>query len=358
MVRNLARKGRAVACSRLYSNILVLVSFLLATSALADDLQYYGRVDYALTHASSGSATHNGVEGLSLENNFSLLGVRGSEPMGEQWDFVWQFEVGVSAEDQDNGQKPFTARPTFAGFSGPYGKLTVGMMDPVLKLTKGFVDAFDNYSTKHDRLVPGDKPHGDSVQYWSPRRAGLRLGATYLLADEYFPRDDPRRDNGNYQLAVTFGDKFFRTGNLYLAAAYSDGVEDIEAWRGVVHWQAGPWLLGGMYMQSRQVNPAAADWSERDGAGYFASLVRVAGNWRFKVQAGRDDSGNGWVARRVYAELDDAAQAVPEIAMVAAGLEYYFTGKLRLHAEWGLVRAEGFDSFDDDLVSAGLRYEF
>jgi outer membrane pore protein F len=342
---------------------VILMAFpLTSTDGLSQDFQYYGRVDYSLTHSSSGSATHNGVEGTSLENNFSLLGVRGSEKLNRQWDFVFQMEFGVSSEDQDNTGNPFTSRPTFAGVAGPWGRLTVGFMDPVFKLTKGFVDAFDNYSTKHDRLVPGDKPHGDSVQYWSPRHAGFRLGGTLLLEDEYFAAGDPRLENGNYQVAATYGDKFFRSGNLYLATAYSAGVEDIEAWRMVLNWKAGPWRLGGMFQQSKQVNSRADAYDDRDGVGFFTGAVYVAGDWRFKVQAGADKSGCGFIARRIYEEHGADVALVPEIRTLAVGVEYFFTGRLRLHGELGSARVENVrgyrNTFDDDLFSLGMRFEF
>ncbi len=331
-----------------------------ATATAAEfDLTVYGRADLAVTHATSGSATHNGTEGVSLENNFSLLGARGSEALGEDWEFLYQVEFGVQAEDQDNGRTPLTSRPTFIGVDGPWGRLTAGFMDPVLKLTKGFVDVFDNYSTKHDRLVAGDKPHGDSFQYWSPALGGsLRLAGTVLLADEYYAPGDPRRDNGNWQAALTWGDRTLAESSLYLAAAVGRGVEDIDAVRGVAQVRLGAWRLGGMLQETKRVDPGAAGLADRDGFGWFASLMHTRGPWRLKAQGGTDDSGCGWIARRIYDTGDGLDGAVPKIANLTVGLEYWFTVRLRLHAEWGRYTVDGYEAWDDDVTSAGMRFEF
>jgi hypothetical protein len=40
------------------------------------------------------------------------------------------------------------------------------------------------------------------------------------------------------------------------------------------------------------------------------------------------------------------------------GLEYWFTVRLRLHAEWGRYTVDGYEAWDDDVTSAGMRFEF
>ena len=244
--------------SKLFNTILAIIilsGIPLASYGQIQDLQFYGRLDYSLTSSKSGSATHNGTPGKTFENNFTRLGIRGTQALNPQWSFFYRVEVGVQAEDQDNGKTPFTSRPTYVGIAGPYGRLAIGRIDPVFKMAKGFVDAFDNYSTKHDRLMAGDKRHGDSVEIWSPSWQEFRAGVSLLLEDEYYSPNDPRRDNGNFQLSITSGDKFFTHGNLYFAVAYSDGIEDIQALRFVLQMKTGQWTFGGLAQTTKQVNP-------------------------------------------------------------------------------------------------------
>lgn len=331
---------------------------LFASPGVGQEFSFYGRLDYSLTYADHGSATHNGVAGFSFENNFTRLGIRGTEPLGPRWDFFYRVEVGVAAEDQDNARTPLTSRPTYIGLAGPYGRLAVGRIDPVLKMAKGFVDAFDNYSTKHDRLMAGDKRHGDSLEYKSPTWQGLKAGASLLLEDEYYAEADPRRDNGNYQLSVTSGDKFFSKQKLYLAAAYGDGIEDIRAARLVVQWKTGNWVLGCLVQDTKMVSPDAVANEDRDGRGVFVSAKYSLGSWLLKAQAGTDDSGSGLIARRIYSDLGDEALQVPKVTAWAVGCEYRFNKKIRLHAEWGEFRVENYRIYDDNIVSLGVRYDF
>ena len=330
------------------------------------DLEVYGRMDLAITDSDAGLATHNGVAGVSLENNFSLIGVRGGEAIGGGWEFFFQVELGVEGADDDNGREPFGTRPTFIGLAGPVGHVQVGKMDPVLKTTKGFADAFDNYSTKHDRLLAGEIPHGDSVEYWTPVWNGLSAGGTLLLEDEYHAGDEARQDRGNYQVSLRYGDRTLRDGPLYLGIAYGDGIEDIEAVRVVGQYRLGPWKIGGMYQDTRRVAPDAPDdviaGDRRDGRGWLVSVIHERGPWRLKVQGGRDDSGNGFIARRLYGRVADgeaALDGVPEITALAAGFEYYFVPRLRLHGEWGRWDIDNVRELDSEtVVSMALRYEY
>ncbi len=336
--------------------VLPLVMAFLAPEVSAGEI--YGRVDYSLTSSHSGWAAHNNTSGLTFENNFTRVGLRGSEPMGDLWEFFYRIEVGVQAEDQDHGGTPFNSRPTYLGISGPLGRLAAGRIDPVFKMSKGFVDAFDNYSTKHDRLMAGDRRHGDSLEYWAPGRWGFRLGGSLLLEDEYFAAGDPRRDNGNYQLSLRYGDKFFRHGNLYAALAYSDGIEDVKATRVVVHWRLGSWQLGGLFQATENADPRATGHGQRQGNGYFVSLTRRTGHWKIKAQAGADDSGSGLIARRIYADLGVAPATVPEVSALALGFERFFSAGLRVHFELGWFQVDGVSGYDDTIVSLGTRYDF
>ena len=344
-------------CRRAFPPLVLVVVAVAAAPSPAAPV-FYGRLDMSLTWSDSGRAPHEPVAGTSLENNFTRVGLRGERPLGDAWSLFYRIEAGVQAEDQAAAKTPFTSRPTYVGIAGPWGRLAAGRIDPVFKMTKGFVDAFDNYATKHDRLLPGDKRHGDSLEYKTPRWGRLQAGASYLLADEYYPVGDPRRENPNLQLAATWGDKRFRTGPVYAAVAWNDGIEDFRGTRLVAMAAVGRWTVGGLAQWTELLEPGAPDLAARDGFGAFASLACRLGAWRLKAQAGRDDSGTGLIARRAYADSDAAIAAVPTVTGLALGWERSFGPDFRLHGEWGRFTVDGVDGYDDTVVSLGLRHDF
>ncbi|MXR67359.1 porin [Shewanella sp. JBTF-M18] len=339
---------------------LLASSLFVAPQVIAGELvDFYGRLDYSVTHSDSGSATHSGKSGTILENNFSRIGVKGQTGLVADWSLFYKIEVGVNGASQDKANKPFSARPTFIGFKHPQaGQLAIGRIDPVFKMSKGFADAFDNYSLKHDRLMPGDKRHGDSLEYKSPKWNKLQLGVSYLMEDNYFNDSDLRKDNGNYQIAVTYADKFFKASDFYFGIAYSDGIEDIKATRFVGHVKFDNLKLGTIIQQTELVNPTKPHYQERDGVGYILSATYQIEQLLLKAQFGSDDSGTGKIAGRVYDALGESALVVPEVSQWAVGAEYRLSKSARIHTEIGQFDVKQYEDFDDTVVSLGFRYDF
>ncbi|MGL4713140.1 MAG: porin [Shewanella sp.] len=337
----------------------LLVLALCSSQAMADEHKFYGRIDYSVTHSDSGSATHNNKSGTILENNFSRIGIKGTSALTDSTLIFYQIEVGVNGASQDNSDKPFSARPSFIGIKhNSYGALAVGRIDPVFKMAKGRADAMDMYSLKHDRLFAGDKRWGDSFEYKSAYWNKVQLGVSYLMEDNHYSDNDNRRDNGNYQLALTYGDKFFKKNDLYLAVAYSDGVEDVEAYRGVMQYKWENWQFGTILQHSKLVNTDKTHWQQREGDGFIVSIKYELGQLLLKAQYGNDDSGTGLIANRIYANKSISVDEVPVISQWAIGAEYKLTKSTRLHTEMGQFDAGKYHAFNDTIISLGVRYDF
>ncbi|MDP5148293.1 porin [Shewanella sp. ULN5] len=339
---------------------MIATGIFVSPQLMADDLaKVYGRIDYSITNSDSGSATHNGKSGTVLENNWSRLGVKGSSQLTESTNVFYQIEVGVNGGSQDKGSNPFSARPTFIGVKhNSLGQLAAGRMDPVFKMAKGTADAMDMYSMKHDRLFAGDKRWGDSVEYKTAKWKKLQFGASYIMEDNYYSAEDLRRDNGNYQVAVTYGDKHFKSSNLYLAGAYTDGVEDIKGLRAVAQYKVGNLMLGTIYQASELVNPYKKNWEQRDGSGFILSTKYQIDKLLLKAQYGQDDSGTGRIANKIYDQYGESVEEAPKVTQWAIGVEYRLSKSTRLHSEIGQFDAEHYDDFDDTIVSIGMRYDF
>ncbi|MCL1038073.1 porin [Shewanella submarina] len=334
---------------------------MLAPMAHADTMDFYGRFDYSVTSSDSGSATHNNKDGIVLENNFSRLGVKGDMSLSESTSVFYRIEVGVNGGTEGKSSNPFSARPTYLGVKhDTLGALAVGRIDPVFKMAKGGVDAMDMYSMKHDRLFAGDKRWGDSLEYKSARWNDMQLGVSYVMEDNHYEEEDARRDNGNYQVSLTYGDNKLKRNNVYLAAAYSDGIEDIQAYRAVARVKLDALQLGAMFQHTELVNPAKDYWQDREGSGFIVNARYQIDKLMLKAQYGQDDSGSGLIANRIYSAMGDAATVVPEISQWAVGAEYRISRSTLVHTEIGQFDVEQaqYNSFDDTIVSLGVRFDF
>ncbi|PKG57293.1 porin [Shewanella sp. Choline-02u-19] len=338
---------------------LLAAAILASPAVMADAYKFYGRIDYSITNSDSGSATHSGKSGTILENNWSRLGVKGNAALNDDFTVFYQIEVGVNGASEGKQNNPFSARPTFLGIKhSTVGQLAAGRIDPVFKMAKGTADAMDMYSLKHDRLFAGDKRWGDSLEYKTVKWNKLQFGASYILEDNYYAEDDVHRDNGNYQVAVTYGDKLFKSGDFYLAAAYTDGVEDIKGFRAVAQYKYGNLKLGSIYQSAKIVNPNLDNWQQRDGDGFIISAKYQIDKLTLKAQYGQDDSGTGKIAGRVYDQYGAAATDVPEVSQWAIGAEYRLSKSTRVHTELGQFDVKQYSDFDDTIISVGFRIDF
>ncbi|GGI74843.1 porin [Shewanella hanedai] len=342
-----------------YKLTLLASAIILSPQLMADEYQVYGRIDYSVTNSDSGTATHDGKSGTILENNWSNIGVKGSSELATDLQLFYRIEVGVNGASEGKSNNPFSARPTYIGLKHTtLGQLAAGRIDPVFKMAKGGADAMDMYSLKHDRLFTGDKRWGDSLEYKTAKWNKLQLGASYIMEDNHYAEEDPRRDNGNYQVALTYGDKFFKSGNVYLAGAYSDGIEDVKAFRAVAQLKIDNLMLGTMFQSSEMVNPSKAHWEQRDGSGFIASAKYKIDNLMLKAQYGQDDSGTGRIASKVYNAMGESALAVPEVTTWAVGAEYRLSKSTLVHTELGQFDVKQYNDFDDTIISLGVRYDF
>ncbi|MBV7316998.1 porin [Shewanella sp. NIFS-20-20] len=111
---------------------------LSSASAMAEGPNFYGRLDLSVTNSDTGATTQNGKEGTVLENNFSLLGVKGSEQLTDGIDVIYQMEFQVENTTVEGGNNPFKARNTFLGLKTDYGTALVGyngVVDQIVHVT-------------------------------------------------------------------------------------------------------------------------------------------------------------------------------------------------------------------------------
>ncbi|MBY6186323.1 porin [Marinobacter hydrocarbonoclasticus] len=345
-MNTIKRSTLAAACT---------AALFFTANAQADMPTFYGTLDYSLTYSSAGTGNQQrGQDGWLLENNMTRLGIRGTEAINDSTSFFYRAEVGFNADDSGD---TFTSRPTYIGLKHDVaGAIAFGRIDPVLKMVKGGVDIFGLTNMSMNRMFAGNKRHGDSIEYQSAKWNNIHLGASVILKDDANSPYD-----SNYQVALTYGDKQFSNSNLYLAAAYGDGIEGIEAIRGVAQYKLDNLKLGVIVQSTTALEGFEKDgthYESRDGFGYIVNAVYQINNWKLKAQFAQDDSGTGRVANEVYKAGAFMGDDAPEVTQWALGAEYKMTRQLTMHTELGQYTMDHYSDFEDDIVSVGLKYQF
>ncbi|MCF1457225.1 MAG: porin, partial [Shewanella sp.] len=214
-----------------------------SASALAAGPDFYGRLDLSVTNADNGYTTQNGKDGTVIENNFSLLGVKGTQNIADGFDVIYQMEFQV--ENTTNSGDTFKARNTFLGLKTNAGTVLAGRNDTVFKQSEGGFDLFGNSNADIDRLVAGQTRSGDGVWYYSPKIADLlTVNATYLMADNY------ETNKAQYAVSATIGDKKLKAQNFYVAAAYNDGISSVESYRVLGQVKVADFKIGGLFQNT------------------------------------------------------------------------------------------------------------
>ncbi|MCS6100976.1 porin [Shewanella baltica] len=349
------------------ASVLALASF----GALAEGPSFYGRLELALTHTDTAATLQGGTNGIDtknyadennagtyLENNFSLLGVKGSEKIADGFEAIYQMEFQV--ENTSGSGDVFKARNTYVGLKTNAGTVLVGRNDTVFKQAEGGVDIFGNTNADIDRLISGQTRSADGVWYYSPKIANLvTLNATYLFDDNNDDQIDkkpaPATSESLYALSATLGDKAFKAQNYYLAVAYNKGIGGIDAYRGVAQVKLGQFKVGGLFQNSEKV-----DNSSVDGNTYFVNVSYDLNGVNLKAEYGYDEAGFG----KYYGALGQAGADDISVNNFNVGADYRLAKSTMIYGQYAMYKGDykdagaKFDLQDDNVFSVGVRYDF
>ncbi len=287
-----------------------------AMAQSANPVTLYGRV---YVTAEQIEASGGGVADLErrtrIEDQASLLGVRGTEDLGGGLKAFFQLETGWRP---DQNTSAFATRNSGIGLRGGWGSFLIGRWDMPFKSANIAIDAFGDLTISGltgvmEDIGNFDRRDQNVAQYWSPNFAGLavRLAGTanegktatanprdygasitynrgpLYLEYSYEEHRDPAagrsKDDGN-----ALGGKFsfgpIRLGLLYQEFR-KDGFEKQKAWMGNVVWTIGKNQLIYQYMQAKDggVNGAATQPDcNSNSLGYqynFTKRTSFVGSW-------------------------------------------------------------------------------
>lgn len=332
------------------ASVIALTSF----GALADGPNFYGRLDLSVTNSDKGYTTQNSKEGTVLENNFSNLGVKGSEKISDGIDVIYQMEFQVEnttqTKDKSGDDVVFKARNTFLGLKSAAGTVLVGRNDTVFKQSEGGIDLFGNTNADIDRLVGAQTRSADGIWYYSPKIADLiTVNATYLV------EDNQSSDDSQYALSATLGDKKFKAQNYYVAVAYNKGISGIDAYRGVAQVKLGDFKVGGLFQNSESI----VDGSE-DNNTYIVNVAYNLNGVNLKAEYGKDEAGFG----RYYSKAKGVAGTDINVTNITVGADYRVAKSTLIYGHYAMYEGDHkvagmkVDLEDDNIFTVGVRYDF
>ena len=342
------------------ASVLALASF----GALAEGPSFYGRLELALTHTDTGATLQSGTNGLEanyadennagtyLENNFSLLGVKGSEKIADGFDVIYQMEFQV--ENTSTTGDVFKARNTFLGLKTNAGTVLVGRNDTVFKQAEGAVDIFGNTNADIDRLISAQTRSADGVWYYSPKIAGLvTLNANYQFDDN---DTTAKTSESLYALSATLGDSKFKEQNYYAAVAYNKGIAGVDAYRLVGQAKFGQFKVGGLFQNSEDVVN-----NDIEGNTYFVNVSYDLNGVNLKAEYGIDEAGLGGA----YTKLGGVKGADDiNFQNFNIGADYRLAKSTMIYGQYAMYRGDftvanaKTDLQDDNVFSVGVRYDF
>ncbi|MCL1065415.1 porin [Shewanella olleyana] len=335
-------------------------------SALAESPQFYGRLEMAVTNSDNGSTTQNGKSGTVLENNFSRLGVHGSELISNDIELLYRVELQVNSATNEGNNDVFKPRNTYLGLKTNFGTVLVGRNDTVMKTSKGTAEAFALTNAAYNRMIAGQDRKADGITYYSPQIADLiTFNATYLMDDNYAEYDDngERTDYNKqqYALSIIVGDKKLKVQPYYLAAAYNT-IGGVDAYRGVAQFKIGNLKLGGLFQ-----NTESQEYSYKEGNSYFVSAIYNLNGVNLKAEIGKDEAGFGRYFKNSATSSSEYQRATDvDISSFVIGADYRISKSTMVFAHYakyeGEYRVENTGPIinldEDNIFTLGVRYDF
>jgi predicted porin len=257
-----------------------------AMAQTANPVTLYGRV-----HVTLESVEAKGSAGFArrtrVEDQASLLGVRGTEDLGGGLKAWFQLETGFRP---DSNTTTFAARNSGVGLQGGWGTLGIGRWDTPFKVVTGDIDPFGDVTIAGITQANNDQGNFDRreqnvIQYWTPVWGGFAARFMYSANEGKTATANPY-DQG---LSVTY-----RGGPVYLFGTYEEHKDQLGAvvTSGITekgtalggNFKFGPILIGGTAQEYKKT-------SRTKRKSYLANVVWTVGNNDFIYQYQQSKDG-------------------------------------------------------------------
>jgi len=290
----------------------------------------------------------------------SILGVKGSEDLGNGLKAVYKMEFQVDLDGQnddtgyglqDNGITggDISNRNTYVGLSGNWGTVLLGKHDDPIKMMTISRDKFNTtlgdwneveantgVDTMEDK---GANRQMDAITYISPNFNGFTAVA------QTAPGEDQTND-GIDDGFLSIGAKYVN-GPIYIGAGweerdYNNGNDEEESWRIAGSYQFGDFNVGAMYHDTDDVD---------NNTNIESNTWQLSGSYAF---------GNN-VVKAMWQEGENEISGATDLEYEAwaLGLDHNFSKRTRVYAVYTETDEETSGVSDDaDAFGVGLVHKF
>ncbi len=298
---------------------------------------------------------------LSVQDNFSRIGFKGSEDLGGGLKAIWQIESQLSSSTKNattdgvGNTGDLANRNTFIGLSGGFGTVLVGRHDTPYKIATGkydiFADTIADYNLgRLDGVSLIDAAHDarspDAIAYISPNWSGFTLAAAVVSTNvENTSHLDSDDTFDAYSLALMYAN-----GPLTVDVGYQDvQVVDSKAWKVGIGYTFGDLKLGFVYED-------VSDYVVASGA-YVASTASPSGLDRDSMQISAAYNMGAITLKALYGQADvDVTGGDQDQDLWAIGADYALSKRTTAYVIYG----NGDNDSGDDVSgwTVGMRHSF
>lgn len=255
-----------------------------AMAQTANPVTLYGRVHLTFEQVEvKGQASKR----TRIQDQASLLGVRGTEDLGGGLKAFFQLETAFNPESTSG---TFAGRNSGVGFQGGWGSILLGRWDTPFKVATGAIDPFGDVTIAGITMANNDQGNFDRrdpnvVQYWSPNWGGFSFRAQYQAEDLKTSSVNPR----DQSYSATFS-----RGPVYIFATYEEHKDQSgsTATAGIKEeglaiggsWAIGPVKLGGTWQKYEKTN-------RTDKESWLANVVWTIRNHQLIYQYQHSEEG-------------------------------------------------------------------
>src|SRR3569832_680580 len=169
--------------------VLSIAAALTAPLAAQAGVEVYGEARPSLDFVNNNdNAPGNEDSTFSLSSNYSHLGFKGDEDLGNGLSAMWQIEQDVHF---DTGAAFSSARDTFVGLGGGFGSVMAGHMRTPYRTATNQLDPFRDTRADYNAIIGSVDGSGifkkktrtsNTIAYTTPNMSGFSASVAYMLS--------------------------------------------------------------------------------------------------------------------------------------------------------------------------------
>lgn len=327
---------------------LGVAAALTAPLAAQAGVEVYGQARASIDFINNNdNAAGNEDSAITLSSNYSRLGFKGDEDLGNGLSALWQIEQDF---DIDTGETFTHSRDTFIGLGGGFGTVLAGKLSTPYRVATTALDPFHDTAGDHSAIIGSldgntgwndENRASNAIAYVSPNMNGFNASVAYILAnaagdDDNLPMTTGESDQDAYSVAGNYSN-----GPIFVTAGY-------ESWNalGTGGDDATAWKIGGSYT-IMDATTIGAIWESLDGGG--ASGDRDA--WSLSAKHKMGDTA----LMAAYSMADEAGSVADSGAsQFSIGVSQSLSKATDVYALYSVVANDDFGDYSLDNRSGAV----